>query len=161
MVLRTWIIQEVALAPRAIVVCSTHTASWDDFYRSVNYAIDLDYFSSTLPEMYSFIQNIQSARRNIARSKYSRPLDLLASFRICLGTDPRDKVFGLYSLFSLFSPSDRAAIKLQPNYRLDVYDVFTQSVIYFISPENNLEVFSFCGQDCLPVHSALPTWVPD
>jgi hypothetical protein len=156
--LRTWIIQEVALAPRAIVLCGSHSANWEDFYRSVNYAIDLDYFSSTLPEMYSSMQNIENARRNIVGSKYSRPLDLLASFRIFLATDARDKVFGLYSLFS---PSDLASLKLEPNYRLDVFEVFTQSVIDCINTESNLDVFSFGGQDCLAVHSSLPTWVPD
>ncbi|KAH8655076.1 heterokaryon incompatibility protein-domain-containing protein [Tricladium varicosporioides] len=156
--LRTWIIQEVALATRAVVICGRHSASWDDFYCAVSYAIDLDYFSSTLPEMYSSLQNIESARRNILQDQYPRPLDLLASFRIFLATDPRDKVFGLYSLFS---DSDLAVLELQQDYSLDLVQVFTQSVIDCIKAEGNLDVLSFGGQDCLPAHIQLPTWVPD
>ncbi|KAH8587069.1 hypothetical protein B0O99DRAFT_642690 [Bisporella sp. PMI_857] len=156
--LRTWIIQEVALATRAVVLCGNNSASWEDFYRAVSYAIDLDYFSSTLPEMYSSMQNIERARRDLASNRCPRPLDLLASFRIFLATDPRDKVFGLYSLFS---PSDLAVLELQPDYNLDVVEVYTQSVIDCITTEGNLDVLSFSGQDCLPAHSQLPTWVPD
>ncbi|KAH6665416.1 heterokaryon incompatibility protein-domain-containing protein [Halenospora varia] len=156
--LRTWIIQEVALATHAVVICGIHSANWDDFYCAVSYAIDLDYFSSTLPEMYSSLQNIESVRRNLPRKQYPRPLDLLASFRIFLATDPRDKVFGLYSLFS---DSDLAVLELQQDYTLDLVKVFTQSAMDCIATEGNLDVLSFGGQDCLPAHSQLPTWVPD
>ena len=119
--LRTWIVQEVALASHALVMCGCHIANWDDFYRSVSYAIDLDYFSSTQPEMYSSLQNIEHVRRDLAQNHYSRPLDLLASFRIFLATDARDKVFGLYSLFS---SSDLAILKLQPDYTIDLFKVY-------------------------------------
>ncbi|TVY53017.1 Heterokaryon incompatibility protein 6,OR allele [Lachnellula cervina] len=156
--LRTWIIQEVALATRATVMCGSHSAIWEDFYRAISYAIDLDYFSSTLPEMYSSMQNIERARRDLARHQYLRPLDLYASFRIFLATDPRDKVFGLYSLFS---PSDLATVELQPDYNLDLINVYTQSTIDCIATEGNLDVLSFGGQDCLVAHRQLPTWVPD
>ncbi|TVY22146.1 Heterokaryon incompatibility protein 6,OR allele [Lachnellula hyalina] len=156
--LRTWIIQEVGLATHAIVICGSHSASWEDFYRAVSYAIDLDYFSATLPEMYSSMQNIERARRDLARQQYLRPLDLYASFRVFLATDPRDKVFGLYSLFS---PSDLAVVELQPDYNLDLTTVYTQATIDCIATEGNLDVLSFGGQDCLVAHHQLPTWVPD
>jgi len=156
--LRTWIVQEVALASHALVMCGCHIANWDDFYRSVSYAIDLDYFSSTQPEMYSSLQNIEHVRRDLAQNHYSRPLDLLASFRIFLATDARDKVFGLYSLFS---SSDLAILKLQPDYTIDLFKVYTQTALDCIATENNLDVLSFGGQDCRPEHSQLPTWVPD
>ncbi|PVH68561.1 HET-domain-containing protein [Cadophora sp. DSE1049] len=156
--LRTWIIQEVALAARAVVMCGSHVARWEDFYTSVSYAIDLDYFSSTQPEMYSSIQNIEHVRRGLARDHYSRPLDLLASFKIFLATDPRDKVFGLYSLISA---SDLAVLELQPDYTIDVFKVFSQATLDCIATEGNLDVLSFGGQDCRIENSQLPTWVPD
>ncbi|PVH79337.1 HET-domain-containing protein [Cadophora sp. DSE1049] len=156
--LRTWIIQEVALAKNAVVLCGTQSASWDDFYCVVKYAIDVDYFSSTMPELYSSIQNIERARRNLALDRYPRPLDLLASFQIFQATDARDKVFGLYSLIN---PSDLAVLELQPDYGLDVIKVFTRAAVDCIAAEGNLDVLSFGGQDCLPDHTKLPTWVPD
>jgi len=57
--LRTWIIQEAALAKHAIVVCGNNWVSWDDFYRALSYAVDLSYFSSTVPEMYSSARSIE------------------------------------------------------------------------------------------------------
>ncbi|KAN0101428.1 HET domain containing protein [Hyaloscypha variabilis] len=156
--LRTWIIQEVAFATRAIVTCGKYSVNWEDFYRAVSYAIDLDYLSATSPEMSSSIQNIERARWNLAHDKYPRPLDFLASCRIFLATDPRDKVFGLYSLFS---PSDLAVLKLQPDYELDVFKVYTQSALDCIATERTLDILSFGGQDGLRVHEQLPTWVPD
>ncbi|KAH9210146.1 hypothetical protein DL95DRAFT_475152 [Leptodontidium sp. 2 PMI_412] len=95
-----------------------------------------------MPELYSSMQNIERARRNLALDRYPRPLDLLASFRIFQATDARDKVFGLYSLIN---PSDLAVLELQPDYSLDVIKVFTRAAMDY----------------CLADHAKLPTWVPD
>ncbi|KAK3326832.1 heterokaryon incompatibility protein-domain-containing protein [Apodospora peruviana] len=155
--LRTWVIQEAALARDAILMCGEHSATWADFYRAISYAIDLSYFSSTAPEMYSSTRSIERARGLLANSQYQRPLDLLASFQIFLATNPRDKVFGIYGLFS---SSDRAAF-LKQDYDIDTVDVYTQSAIDCITMEQNLDVLSLGGQDCLPAHTKLPTWAPD
>ncbi|KAM7207800.1 heterokaryon incompatibility protein 6,OR allele [Naviculisporaceae sp. PSN 640] len=164
--LRTWIIQEAALAQHAVVISGDYQATWNDFYTAVGYAIDLDYLSATPPEMYSSLRSIERARRaraGILRTgqydlQPQRPLDLLSSFRIFQATDPRDKVFGIYSLFTA---EDLARMTLEQDYELDVVDVYTQSVIDCISIDENLDVLSLCGKECLPEHTKLPTWVPD
>ncbi|MCJ1367915.1 hypothetical protein MMC16_007051 [Acarospora aff. strigata] len=160
--LRTWIIQEVALATSAVVLCGDHAASWEDFYRAVSYAIDLEYFSNTTPETYSSVRHIEKSRWNLAQdqnqSPLPRPLDLLVSFRTFLATDARDKVFGLYSLFN---PSDLAILELQPDYKLELVDVYTRAAIDCIATEGTLDILSFGGQDCLVADRKLPTWVPD
>lgn len=160
--LRTWIIQEVALATSAVVLCGDHSASWEDFYSAVSYAVDLEYFSNTAPETYSSVRYIEQARWSLVQdqtqSLLSRPLDLLVSFRIFLATDARDKVFGLYSLFN---PSDHAILELKPDYKLELVDVYTRAALDCIATEGTLDVLSFGGQDCLAAHSKLPTWVPD
>ncbi|KFA79077.1 hypothetical protein S40288_07030 [Stachybotrys chartarum IBT 40288] len=157
--LRTWIIQEVALARRAEVLCGQHATSWDDFYKAVSYAIDLDYFSNTAPEMYSSLRRIETARRDTMQRRTQRPLDLLGSFRIFQATDPRDKVFGLYSLFS---ESDLARLTLRPNYDMDIVDVYAQAVIDCIASEGNLDVLGFAGMgDDEAASCDLPSWVPD
>ncbi|CAI6097243.1 unnamed protein product [Clonostachys chloroleuca] len=154
--LRTWIIQEVALATHAVVLCGQHSASWDDFYRAVSYAIDLDYFSNTAPEMYSSLRSIEKARTDMVQGQTLRPLDMFTSFRIFLATDPRDKVFGVYSLFS---ESDLARVSLQPNYDMNVVEVFTRAALDCILSEGCLDVLSFAG--CGQEESPLPSWVPD
>ena len=167
--LRTWIIQEAALAKRAVVISGDHQSDWEGFYQAISYAIDLDYFSATPPEMYSSLRRIERARQLRALQPTSggsgnlgydgqSPLDLLTSFRIFQATDSRDKVFGIYGLFT---DEDLARLKLDQDYDLDVVQVYTQSVIDCISVDGNLDVISLGGQDCLPEHSKLPTWVPD
>ena len=155
--LRTWIVQEVTLAKHAIVVCGQNSISWDDFYCALSYAIDLEYLSSTLPEMYSSARSIERARQLLVDDRYQRPLDLLASFRIFLATKSQDKVFGIYGLFS---PSDRAAL-LKQDYTLGPVDVYTQVAIDCVKMEGNLDVLSLGGMDCRPDYTKLPTWAPD
>lgn len=156
--LRTWIIQEVALATRAEVICGNYSASWDDFYCAISYAFDSDYFSSTLPELFSSMQNIETVRRQRACAQYPRLLDLLASFQIFLATNPRDKVFGL---LGLLSPSELPALGLKADYEVDTIKVYTQATIDCIMTEGSLDVLSFGGQATVTEHYQLPTWVPD
>ncbi|KFA67186.1 hypothetical protein S40285_05235 [Stachybotrys chlorohalonatus IBT 40285] len=88
-----------------------------------------------------------------------RPLDLLGNPRFFQATDPRDKVFGLYSLFS---ESDLARLTLRPNYDMDVVDVYAQAVIDCIALEGNLDVLGFAGAgDDEAASRDLPSWVPD
>lgn len=96
--MRTWIIQEAALATHAVVISGEHECDWDALHRAVSCAIDLDYLSATPLEMYSSLRSIEEARRlrtlqpTSSVSSYcgydrQSPLDLLVSFRIFQTTD--------------------------------------------------------------------------
>ncbi|KAK4213987.1 hypothetical protein QBC37DRAFT_373508 [Rhypophila decipiens] len=100
----------------------------------------------------------QSGASATAHASQQRPLDLLADFRIFQATDARDKVFGIYSLFS---DEDLAQVTLEQDYDLDVITVYTQSVIDCIALDGSLDVLSLGGITCPPEHSKLPTWVSD
>ncbi|KAK3987685.1 heterokaryon incompatibility protein 6,OR allele [Cladorrhinum sp. PSN332] len=162
--LRTWIIQEAALAKHATVVCGSHCVDWETFCRAVNYAIDLDYFAMTSPEIYSALRNIDRAKKRIESGQFPKPLDLLAGFRIFEATDPRDKFFGI---LGLLDPLDLEGIGLkQANYDMDLVDVYIQVAIDCITLEGNLDVLSVAGESCLRDdnnnnNNALPSWVPD
>jgi len=54
------------------------------------------------------------------------------------------------------APPDRAAF-LKQDYTLSPVDVYTQVAIDCIKMEDNLDVLSLGGVDCLPAHSKLPT----
>ncbi|KAK4231677.1 heterokaryon incompatibility protein 6,OR allele [Podospora fimiseda] len=154
--LRTWIIQEAALAKNATVVCGSHFVDWETFCRAVSYAIDLDYFAMTSPEIYSAIRNIYRARQQISSGQFIKPLDLLASFRIFQATDPRDKIFGI---LGLLNPSDLQKMHFkQPNYSMSLPDVYTQLAIDCLTLENNLDILSMAGESSF---DSLPSWVPD
>ncbi|KAM7212457.1 hypothetical protein V8F06_012144, partial [Rhypophila decipiens] len=167
--LRTWIIQEAALARHAVIVSGDHHSEWNEFYRAISYAIDLGYLSATPPELHFSLRSIERARRYrtlllqsgafaTAQASQQRLLDLLANFRIFQATDARDKVFGIYSLLS---DEDLAQVTLEQDYDLDIITVYTQSVIDCIALDGSLDVLSLGGIMCPPEHSKLPTWVPD
>ncbi|KAM7190697.1 hypothetical protein V8F33_009361, partial [Rhypophila sp. PSN 637] len=141
--LRTWIIQEVALARHAVVVSRDHHSEWNDFYRAISYPFDLGNFSATPPD---------------SQASQQRPLDLLANFRIFQATDARDKVFGIYSLLS---DEDLAQFTLEQDYDLYVITVYTRSAIDCVALDGSLDVLSLGGIMCPPEHSKLPTRVPD
>lgn len=160
--LRTWIIQEAALAKHSIVVCGSHYVDWEPFCRAVGYAIDLDYFASTSPEIYSALRNIERARQRLAVGQFQRPLDLLAGFRIFQATDPKDKFFGI---LGLLDPADLEVLQLKrADYDMEVQDVYTQAAIDCITLEGNLDVLSLGGKFSRTGGNnnyALPSWVPD
>ena len=154
--LRVWVIQEIALASKAAVLCGSHSAPWDDFYRAISYAIDLGYVLSEATDVSSPVRYIQRTRSRIAAQQYQRPLELLAMFRLYFATDPRDKVFALYSLFD---PSDLAKLVLQPNYNLKADRIYLDAAIDIINLDKSLDFLSFagnCRDNCI-----LPSWVPD
>ncbi|KAK4465092.1 heterokaryon incompatibility protein 6,OR allele [Cladorrhinum samala] len=160
--LRTWIIQEAALAKHSVVVCGSHYVDWEPFCRAVGYAIDLDYFASTSPEIYSALRNIERARRRLAVGQFQRPLDLLAGFRIFQATDPRDKLFGV---LGLLDPADLKVLQLKrADYDMEVRDVYTQAAIDCMALEGNLDVLSLGGKFSRSADGStrtLPSWVPD
>ncbi|KAI1495684.1 heterokaryon incompatibility protein-domain-containing protein [Biscogniauxia marginata] len=116
---RIWVLQEVALARRATLICGDKSIPWHAF---VNNQSDLSTMSktwdySTLPAVIYF--NFHT---------YTRPrrfLYLLDLARNCRAEDPRDKVFALLGL-----AVDVSLDGIVPDYGLDVVDVYTKVALY-------------------------------
>jgi hypothetical protein len=152
---RTWIIQEAVLATTAIVLCGNHSTSWEDLVRVVDYVTDHGLLINTIAAEHGSIRHIERERRNIATGVHKFPLDYFVSFRMLSATDPRDKV---YALYSLLAPADVSRLH-RASYRKTMRAVYIQTLIDCIDIEDSLDILSFAGH--AKEEAGLPSWVPD
>lgn len=161
---RIWIVQEVSLAPTAIVQCGQDTVDWDQFAAvvalipklgsMVNPTSEEDGQHKHLhPAFYPRI--LDSARKRI---KDNKPFDLheaLRSFQPFDATMPVDKVFGILSLLS-----DTSMVEV--DYTLSPREVYCNIALAILKHSRNLDLFLDCLQNVRGHPTpGLPSWVPD
>jgi hypothetical protein len=180
---RVWVIQEVTVAPRVLLVYGTVSAPWEMFWdAAANYAANSrSFYSRTFGEFPRDQANVLSdccsrifgiAESRVRSGLYKHInydslippntpndapslLDLLRKFRDRRASDPRDKVYALLSLarISYDTPS------LIPDYSLSEVEVFRQATLHCIYETESLSVFSSdLGRK---FRNDLPSWVPD
>ncbi|GAB1316503.1 hypothetical protein MFIFM68171_06713 [Madurella fahalii] len=170
---RMWVIQEVALARRATIICGHDTLPWRTFeqiclgissYRRLNGPIveaprpDVDH---ALHVAY-MIREIRKDRHSLWLSRrWSKPtssfMDMLHHTRSQQCGDSRDKIFGILGIASDADPNDAA---LSPNYSLSVAEVFKRATTWHIMKRKSLMMLS-CPSDKEGSEYSLPSWVPD
>src|SRR5439155_7850172 len=92
---RAWIIQEVAVAKDAEVLCSEDSISWDDLHNAVVYLLDLGIFVVFPKDTTYQMLMIAGTREQFAKGVKPLLLSLLLRNRSFSATDPRDMVFTL------------------------------------------------------------------
>ncbi|KEY70831.1 hypothetical protein S7711_08531 [Stachybotrys chartarum IBT 7711] len=141
---RIWIMQELSRAPRILLVAKRTSLDWDrisGFLGDTPYA---DAFHATFshgyagPMMRRIFHNVQIVdhQRRILRDETAGPsklLDVLARFRTCRATDPRDKIFGLLGL-----ATDDVDIKV--DYRSSTAQVYANVTAALINHMGNLDI---------------------
>ena len=146
---RLWVLQEVALARQAVLVCGSTTVPWSCFTlgnlrarRMLNELIG----SVPLPPVIRF-----------DAPRYKGPDDLptlLDVARPCKASDPRDKVFALLGLIAGAQTEGLIA-----DYTLTVEQVYTSVAAYIARTVGCIAVISRASLTSrLP---DLPSWVPD
>ncbi|KAF1983169.1 HET-domain-containing protein [Aulographum hederae CBS 113979] len=167
---RIWVIQEVAWAWSATVLCGDHNVPWCEFWRSV--CNDMVAPGRMLPFVLSMNPGLPThGLHGVETPEFSprKLLEILCKTRSCLASDPRDKVF---ALLTLFPPFDQSDLPIQANYHLTAAEVFSKVAEYLIRSLGTLllsAVVSTPGKDDLPHISPsrsspvakLPSWVPD
>jgi hypothetical protein len=176
---RVWVIQEVAVAPRVLMVHGSVSGPWEMFsVAATNYVKHSRYCCSetvaksppdqakVLKDCCSRILSIDELRvRNerirlaydestrFAHNQFSL-LNLLRKFRDRRASDPRDKVYALVNLASVLRWE-----RLKPDYSLSEIEVFRQATHYCIYETQSLSVFNTdLGRK---FRNDLPSWVPD
>ncbi|KAH6648755.1 heterokaryon incompatibility protein-domain-containing protein [Truncatella angustata] len=160
---RIWIVQELVLGgafcefDKIMVFCGPEVLSWPNLViAAARLKAHEDDQREVLPVI-STILELDSLRES-ARHYLHRPdalvasFDLLCRFRNFLATNPRDKIYAIYNMFST-SPAE----SLRPRYEAEVYDVYLDFAIATISSEIGLEILRHCGES----GPAMPSWVPD
>lgn len=158
---RCWIIQEVVLAPTALIFCgsSTITPTWNELEKAFNYAIQfgaLNMYRQLLPQ--NFIA-LQTSRQAIGtREENNRKLSVLLSrHRPSMATNPHDKI---YALLGLCDEGELRELDLDVDYNLPLKDLFSGVAAKIIQHDKNLDILSATILHMSEVET-LPSWVPD
>ncbi|KAK2746390.1 hypothetical protein CKAH01_18215 [Colletotrichum kahawae] len=164
---RIWIIQEVVLARRAVVVVGTRSAPVE-LVDATLFTMDRTAIVSSLGLGGTTCLVLSlGTRRTCCREDYALPRlqDLLWERRVAscrphyAASDPRDLVFGLLGLLSEEEKRD-----LHVDYAQSYVDVFAQATRTMLrTGEKGCGDFLFCLADLPPGNpdGPLPTWVPD
>jgi hypothetical protein len=141
---RVWVIQEVAMAQRLLMVCGKDE-------------LDRRWFN-TLPLSFKLSQKMPQWLLKYAQTgvnKFSDPSDfvrLLNYTSVCSATDPRDHVFAIMGIVA-----NAQAEGLIPDYSLSLQQTYTGLASYFILRHRQIELLAYPKT----YHSAFPSWVPD
>ncbi|KAF9872773.1 heterokaryon incompatibility protein [Colletotrichum karsti] len=159
---RVWILQEIALARKATLICGQNALPWSSM--RISWLVELSLLSSP-PDM-TQLPPALSLRAPAYRDS-SNLLDLLDLARKSQATDPRDKVFAVYGLMFLAEKDGLVA-----DYTKSTEDVFIDVATWIArsfglpallartvdvnQPDENAEADMHQWDN-----SSLPMWVPD
>ncbi|KAM0191681.1 hypothetical protein ACHAPA_008297 [Fusarium lateritium] len=157
---RTWVIQEIALARRAIVMCGDASTLWRNIDQS--WKPDFSGGAKGLSTVHSapgdkpdhplagFDPDSHAWRLRLLDFG-SDPMQILRYSRVCQTTEVRDKIYGILGLFKPgFIPVD---------YDSPIEDIFQQFTEAVITLTGDLRILKHLGVS--RNHDELPSWVPD
>lgn len=152
---RLWIVQEIALSTKAVVVCGGHRISWEIFYKAA-ICIWYCHFLQVGIRDYTILKDI----KHIGDTKDSTGLQqlpvLLTRFSDKQVYESRDRVFAILGML----PRDLQDPLLQVDYAKPVERVFQDATEYLITHYQSLDHFSRLHFD--PVVRSeyqIPSWV--
>jgi hypothetical protein len=158
---RVWVVQEIVLAKKALVVCGTKEMEWETFSLAIEKGISLGIWQETMLGLvtvtyFSFYRSITTMKlSSLADSTAERLLSLLVHVREREATDSRDKVFSVLGLLH----GDSKAINITPDYASPPPAIFKETAVSIIKQSQQLDIFGFAitnrnWQD-------LPSWAPN
>lgn len=165
---RVWVMQELALAPRVVLVAGFDTFDWEDISGFLSDTIYADAFHLTWSHgmlrpatQYTFerVQIVQQ-QRNLVRDcregkAVSTLIDVLGRFKFADATDPRDKIYGLLGLVT-----EKHGVKV--DYNRPWHLMFADLCAYFIESSKSLDIICQNPWTTVPLtprDTELPTWV--
>lgn len=165
---RIWVMQELALAPRVVLVAGFDTLDWEDISGFLSDTIYADAFHLTWSHgmlrpatQYTFerVQILQQ-QRNLVRAcregkAVSTLIDVLGQFKFADATDPRDKIYGLLGLVT-----EKHGVKV--DYNRPWHLIYADLCVYFIDSSKGLDIICQNPWTTVPLaprDTELPTWV--
>ncbi|KFY53483.1 hypothetical protein V496_07543 [Pseudogymnoascus sp. VKM F-4515 (FW-2607)] len=166
---RIWVMQELAVAARITLVIGAQTLDWgmvasflgdDTGYAD---AFHMMWGHGTVGSMagrvFRRVKTIQNQRARTQQGMKEGLLDVLARFKGCDATDPRDKIYGLLGLTT-------QASEMVVDYRKSAAEVYTEVAILEINRTANLDIITQNPFQAPPHYSSerhpgVPSWVPD
>lgn len=162
---RLWVIQEVAHGRWVTLVCGGTTVDWGWLATVVNEFSQTglleDRFSEGAAAGAQAVIEMERARRRVGADTKQDLLRVLLATNGAQCSDLRDKIYGVLSLASDYSPDDDVA-RFEADYSVDVTEVFKRFATWSLQ-RGNLDVLSCVGrkEGATTAASRLPSWVPD
>lgn len=166
---RVWIVQEIAVAREAIVVCGPDVMSWWEFNQGCR-QITRRVRQTSTRNPYNDTNFVHCARigrlldiNNISETKVRLKrnlLFLLQHFGHLDATDPRDKVYGLLGLASEVQEPDAQDEMIVPDYNHPTSMVYADLVKFMVTKTRRLDILRACQGSSRRI-SDLPSWAPD
>ncbi|KAF8857459.1 hypothetical protein BDZ45DRAFT_433019 [Acephala macrosclerotiorum] len=178
---RVWIVQEVSLARRYVIICGGNEILFDKIRWSFRAWVSGDLRISLLEqllksathatEFYPFMKfsleqedagaGVKTRREAdsepSARQALSRLPFLLKRASALSATDPRDKIYGILGLLNCND------LQLCVDYRSSIEEAYTQAIWSLIERSGRLDILAFSGTGSMndTPSQLLPSWVPD
>lgn len=158
---RVWIIQEVAVAKKVLVLCGKKSIKWEELmgnliiFDNTLRALGPEDAPVALPHGMFQIFQLGDHRAALQESRQSPDLlELLHKYRDSLSTDPRDKAFALLEL-----ANEESKTGFLVDYSLPLATAFTRLAQHIITKTRSFNILAFAWS---PEKSAdIPSWVPD
>lgn len=167
---RAWIVQEIILAPRKVVMCGPFYMSWHTIFtafpmvhhslRTISSSllqnVALTQVQDRIHEFLVAMDSIDSLLSLTCTSpQHEGPKDSLLEVLPCLRDqeckDPKDKVFAAIGLL-------KNEEGLSPDYSKSVEEIFQDVAVRYIQTHSSLHILGFCVYS---PNLRTPTWVPD
>ena len=144
---RVWIIQEIALAKEAWVICGSWRLNWTSFDLQQSHSLEVkNYFPSWIPHVLG-----GPRERNLKEFA-----ELLVATSTCQASDPRDKVFGLLGL-----SQEASELGLAADYSRSPREIYIGTAALLVQ-RGFLDIV--CSAAAVTNRamdtSAVPSWVP-
>jgi hypothetical protein len=163
---RVWIVQEVAVSPRSVVLCGDAEASWEQLTGALKLLMKLQIHLRYQVAGIGHLNFIDISRQEFVNPADDQLLRALVRHQECQATDPRDKVYALCGLANAFARNP----SLIPDYNRTPEQVYTDLAVCILSQRRSLDLlsvplplqqFGISAQQSGKYQASLPSWVPD
>jgi len=166
---RIWIVQELCVATRVVVLCGAHRTEWANVAK-VAYLLRSKSWLDIHLELYlqvgrklclqevMTLRDLQLLHRLALLTKMSWG-EVMTRTKDFKSTDPRDKIIALLGV--RLPVGSATEFLFQPDYSLSTAAIYRIATRAIITMENTLSILSHLKDRSLHLVSGLPSWVPD
>lgn len=149
---RMWVIQEIAVAPNAMLHCGSSSTPWSTFAELLQFMLAVGLLESHPDNHVEKVVALMKTRENFQKKAQDDFLVMMLRHRPCQATVAKDKIFALYGISNF---------PLRPDYTRTDEDVFTDAAIKMMKLYSNLDILSVPHAIKHTKKKTLPSWVPD
>lgn len=150
---RIWVVQEVAVASKAILYCGHKSLTWEMLCSILDLESGVNMIGVNNQMVMDIIESIEFEKNAANQSTPMTLLHVLLRHRTSLSTDPRDKVYALLGLCT-----DDI---LQANYHLTTMEMHRLLTQIYLRQHCNLDIITVPSNPISLPPNIGPSWVPD